>query len=372
MKIVLIGEFSGVHAELKRGLASAGHHVTTVSDGDSYKAFAFDRTLRPKKPGRSGLARHLLLDQPRELRELIEGSDVVQFIHPEAVTLPRHGRALYARWLMSSLDDFKGVVSLAVAGCDPYSQPLFAVSRFSPCVGCLRDSGRPVCTYDFDQSSRKQVADALVKRADVIIPFASDEYSRAFAFLGRRNVGPFNFPITLPPSAPANERRGGRLRVLHGITRPGFKGSEVILSALRQLEREAPNRYEVIAPEKLAFEDYLELLKSVNVVVDQLYGAGLGMNALFSMAEGRVVLSSHDANFHAGHVDYRTAPAHDISQGREAIIKTLCTIEGWSDQELAQAGRASSSYVSVRCAPDVVARQISDAWITAMSWPRVR
>ena len=49
MKILLLGEFSGVHTNLKEGLEALGHSVTLASSGDSYKNFQGDFNYAPKK-----------------------------------------------------------------------------------------------------------------------------------------------------------------------------------------------------------------------------------------------------------------------------------------------------------------------------------
>ena len=42
MKILLIGEYSNVHATLAEGLRAIGHQVTVVSDGDGWKNYPRD------------------------------------------------------------------------------------------------------------------------------------------------------------------------------------------------------------------------------------------------------------------------------------------------------------------------------------------
>src|SRR5690606_22969872 len=47
---------------------------------------------------------------------------------------------------------------------------------------------------------------------------------------------------------------------------------------------------EFITPDSLPLPQYLELLKRANVIVDQATSYSCGMNALFSLASGRVVM----------------------------------------------------------------------------------
>jgi len=361
MKIALVGEYSGVHTNLKIGLEQIGHEATTISGGDGFKRFRPDRLNRIPL-GQLARAHQLFVGQPRLLSDLASNYDVIQFISPTALVLPRFvPRASYAQWLLSFLDSFRGVLSMAVAGCDSYVQPVMAASRFCPCAGCLKDSRRSICAYDFDTAPERGVTDALTGRVHCFIPFASAAYADAYASRSGGSNGPFNFPVELSNPALPN-RRSGPLRVLHGIIRPGFKGTDVILPVLRALVDRHPGRYELVIAERLPYAEYARLLSTVNVVVDQLYGGGLGMNALGAMARGRVLLTSFDRSFVRGSVDYRDTPAYDISHGEEAILSALEAIQGLSADELARAGSASREYVEARCAPAEVARQLCAVW----------
>ena len=51
MKILLIGEYSNVHATLAEGLRTLGHQVTVVSNGDFWKDYPRDIDVsRPSAP----------------------------------------------------------------------------------------------------------------------------------------------------------------------------------------------------------------------------------------------------------------------------------------------------------------------------------
>ena len=48
MKILLVGEFSGLHNHLKKGLMAIGHEVTLVNNGDAFKDFPTDISIKAK------------------------------------------------------------------------------------------------------------------------------------------------------------------------------------------------------------------------------------------------------------------------------------------------------------------------------------
>ena len=79
MKILLIGEYSNVHATLAKGLNHLGHEAMVVSNGDDWKNYQRDidvsRTYGPL--GGLKLYAKLLTLLPK-----LRGFDVVQLINP--------------------------------------------------------------------------------------------------------------------------------------------------------------------------------------------------------------------------------------------------------------------------------------------------
>ena len=79
MRILLLGEYSNVHATLAKGLRTLGHEVTVLSNGDFWKNYPRDIDLvrtYTKLGGISYLLR-LLRILPR-----LKGYDIVQLINP--------------------------------------------------------------------------------------------------------------------------------------------------------------------------------------------------------------------------------------------------------------------------------------------------
>ena len=79
MKILLLGEYSNVHATLARGLRALGHEVTVASNGDFWKNYPrdIDLTRRPGKWGGVVLAAKVCAQLPRW-----RGYDIIQLINP--------------------------------------------------------------------------------------------------------------------------------------------------------------------------------------------------------------------------------------------------------------------------------------------------
>ena len=79
MKILLMGEYSNVHATLADGLRKLGHQVTVVSNGDFWKNYPRDFNMA-RRPGKLGGI--LLLLKLYTIVHKLRGYDIVQLINP--------------------------------------------------------------------------------------------------------------------------------------------------------------------------------------------------------------------------------------------------------------------------------------------------
>src|SRR5699024_10828118 len=104
MKILLVGEYSRLHNSLKEGLIELGHEVKLIADGDNFKNYPVDLSIRPKwtnanwfsKKMKVGFYKLTAIDLQKVeayLRFLfhkkkLKGFDVVQFINSNALKTP--------------------------------------------------------------------------------------------------------------------------------------------------------------------------------------------------------------------------------------------------------------------------------------------
>ena len=80
MKILLLGEFSGVHANLAKGLRFFGNEVLIAADGDGYRNFETDISINTNSFN-LGTLREDFMNPIRQI-ENFRGYDVVQLISP--------------------------------------------------------------------------------------------------------------------------------------------------------------------------------------------------------------------------------------------------------------------------------------------------
>src|SRR5690554_132310 len=112
MKILLIGEFSAFHKNLKEGLVALGHDVTIAANGNGWKKIPFDIDL--------SLASTSIIDRLKyrkmlfEFSRRIKGYDVVQLVNP--FVFPVH--LFPYKYAMTQLKRNNKKLFLAAAGSD--------------------------------------------------------------------------------------------------------------------------------------------------------------------------------------------------------------------------------------------------------------
>lgn len=352
MRILLLGELSGVHQELRRSLQADGHEVVTGHSRLATAEFPSDIPLfRP-----SGHA-PTRIDHVREMSSQLwnarrlTGFDIVQLITPKFFNWKIHGQMM--RFLRAR--NKRLVVINTSCGSDYHRQ----VGRlaYSPCAECKKhDLKADNCIYDrADEQRAEHVTFAM---ADAIVA-TSYEYAWALEDTPfRAKVSGIPLPIDISRHRPAPWPQTDRVRIWYASNRYGMKGGVFIEQALEKL-RNSPvgNQVEIIHTPRLPYDEYLRMLDSVHVVIDQASAYGTGMNGLYALAHGRVTLSGAEPEELAfAGIPASESPVINTRPDPEQICSSLEQIV--EDRvALEVLGRRSSDYVARHHASSVVARR---------------
>lgn len=284
MKVLLIGEYSGLHKELKNALQRLGHEVTLAAACDFWKKFDADISLGHGANIYSYKARQFLL--PFVNLSKFQGYDVVHVINFYIIPRVPYLNLLFVRYLKRH----NKVVTISGSGDDPffvkYSEETM---RYSPIPPHERyDRRKP---YYMRSQAHVDYMRAYMEHVDGIIPIMYEYYS---TFKAAGYEGKLCKPIPIPIDGEKikySESGGydGKLVFFHGLNRPGFKGTFLIEKSFDELKRKYPRDVECIIEGKMPFEKYMEVLSRTHISVDQVFSYSLAMNALYSMAQGKVV-----------------------------------------------------------------------------------
>ena len=289
MKILLIGEYSNVHATLAKGLRTLGHEVCVISNGDFWKNYPRDIDVT-RQPGRFGGLR--LTAKVYSLLPKMRGYDVVQLINPMFFEL----RAERLFWIYRYLRRHNHRVFLGAFGMDWYwvhecvvNKPL-RYSDFNIGDKLRTDPDAIAPQRDWLGTAKERLNKMIANDCDGIIT-GLYEYDVCYRphFPSKTKFIPYPIIPTNPtiPTSPANP-----IKIFIGISRSrsAYKGTDIMLHAAQDLAARYPDRVALSVAEGIAFSKYQEMLDSSDVLLDQLYSYTPAMNALLAMSKGIVVV----------------------------------------------------------------------------------
>lgn len=300
MKILMLGDYSNLHACLAGELRRRGHHVTVVSDRCGHMKTEADIELR-RNPGFFGSVGYLW--KVMSLIPSWSGYDVVQLINP--VFLHLKPSKLLA--IFRTLKRNNRSVFLTLCGDDHYfvkdcvEGKLFRFSEYR-----ILHHKTPMAIADPDREkgwlskAHSDYHKALYKEITGAMSVLPEYDMSARLHMEPHKLAFTNIPVDLSSLAYSEFKFAGPVRILVGI-RGGMeiqKGTVRILGLCRELEREMPGRIETRVVKDLALADYLNELKDSHIVIDQLYSYSPATNALQTMAQGRITASGGQPEYY--------------------------------------------------------------------------
>lgn len=284
MKILLLGEYSNVHATLALGLRALGHEVTVASNGDFWKNYPRDIDLarRPDKMGGVQLLWKVFRLLPR-----FRGYDVVQIINPLFLEL----KAERVRPIYEYLRRHNGKVVMGAFGMDYYwvsgctfEKPL-RYSDFNIGAEVRTNADALKEQNDWLGTPKGRLNQLIAKDCDAIVA-GLYEYWAVYAphFAGKTTFIPF--PIV--PKQTEIKPHTGKLKLFIGINkaRSEYKGTDIMLRAAQEVAARHPDLVELRIAESVPFQEYVTMMNGSDAILDQLYSYTPAMNALEAMSRG--------------------------------------------------------------------------------------
>lgn len=113
-----------------------------------------------------------------------------------------------------------------------------------------------------------------------------------------------------------------KIVIMHGINREDFKGTKIVREALSEIKKIHGDKIEILMPEKLPLCEYLKLMDTVDISIDQTKSNSYGMNAIYSMLSGHVVLAPANKLFRKD-LNLDNCPIISINNKVESIVSAL-------------------------------------------------
>lgn len=322
MKILLIGEYSNVHATLADGLRQLGHKVTVASNGDFWKNYPRDISLT-RKPGKLGGA--VLLLKLYSLLPSFRGYDVVQLINPMFVELKAEKLFHIYRYLRKN----NKKVFLGGFGMDWYwvntcieQRPLrYSDFNIGETIRTNQDSIKE--QHDWIGTAKEKLNKFIANDCDRIIT-GLYEYWICYSAAFPHKTSYIPLPIKMPDNINAHEN-GKRLKIFIGInkSRNEYKGTDIMLKAAQDIQSRFPDKMELIKAESVPFMEYEKLMDGCDAILDQLYSYTPSMNSLLAMSKGIICIGGGENEGYELIKENDLRPIINVKPNYESVYKEL-------------------------------------------------
>jgi glycosyltransferase involved in cell wall biosynthesis len=363
MKILLLGDYSNVHATLAEGLRQLGHDVTVASDGDGWKNYPRDVDLyRDMSWGKVQTLRYLwrLIMEFRKFR----GYDVVQLINPIFIPLKAERMLTFYRYLRRH----NKRVFLGAFGMDHYwvraglDCSTFRYSDFNMGVEVRESEDNDNWIREWLRGAKGDLNQRIANDCDGIVAGLYEYYAAYRPDFGEK-VQFIPFPIVPQKGDATSKEAPSRVRFFIGIqkSRSEYKGTDIMLRALERVAQELPDRCEVVRVENVPFAEYVNLMRGSDVILDQLYSYTPAMNALEAMARGLIVVGGAEPEHYTLMQEDELRPIFNVLPNEESVYQVVRDI-ALHPERIPQLKHDSVAYIQKHHDYVKVAQQYLDFW----------
>jgi glycosyltransferase involved in cell wall biosynthesis len=314
MKILLVGEFSRLHNSLKEGLLGLGHEVILVNNGDGFKNFPADISIR------AAFFKSKLGNIPRQfwfrvfkydlallehgirfwwISKRLKNFDVVQLINES----PIQTVSKLELFLLKRIFKQNEKVFLMCCGIDymTVSHMLQQKDRYSvmnPYFDNIPAAKKQYdYFFDFLTKSHQKIHQFLYKNIRGVI--ASDLDYVAPLIGNEKYLGMVANPINVDKIEPSKTTISGKISIFLGINTGNSytKGVSFFEKALVIIQEKYTNLVEIKLTKDIPYSDYQKHFEKAHIILDQVYGFDQGFNALEAMSNGKVVFTGAEIEF---------------------------------------------------------------------------
>ena len=333
MKILLVGEYSNVHATLALGLRELGHEVCVISNGDFFKNYPrdIDVARQPGKLGGISLMAKLFTLLPK-LRDY----DVVQLINPIFFEL----KAERLFWFYRYLRKHNKRVFLGAFGMDYYwtyactfEKPL-RYSDFNIGDEVRTDAEATHYQSDWLGTTKEKLNKMIAQDCDGIIA-GLYEYWACYQLAFPQKTTFIPFPIRMPEHSTTDRADASRTIIFIGINRERsvYKGTDI----------------------------YKKLMEGSDAILDQLYAYTPSMNPLLAMSKGIICIGGGEPENYEIINENELRPIINVAPTYDSVFHELEQLVLNPDR-IPQLKRQSVEYVRKHHDYHKVAKQYLDFW----------
>lgn len=329
MKILFVGDASNMHNCLAQALRDLGHTAIVASNGSHWMNTHRDINLK-RSPGKIGAMKYVL-DVLRALPKM-RGFDVVETCDDIFLDL----KPAKVRRVFDWLKQHNRCMVMGAIGTDyVYYSACHDGKTYRYSDYMVGDKPSPYALSSEYQAKHednwklplmREHSNHILGNIDGAISCLW-EYHECYKPLLGDKLAYGGIPIDTASVEPIIlDREPEKVKFFIGIQhdRNILKGTDLLLEAARRTVDRYPTRCELTVVESVPYDEYIKMLCSSHVLLDQLYSYTPATNALLAMARGLVAVSGAEPEF------YDLIDEHD----NQPIINVSPLIEGDIDAKL--------------------------------------
>lgn len=375
MRILLLGDASNYHNCLAKGLENLGHDVVVASNGSTWMGTHRDIDLDRHIPGKVGGAILAARIKWLMMSGRFSGYDVVQIGTPFFVTQ----RPQRLKWIFDFIRRNNRLVLNSAYGAEPYwidycldrGGMRYNEWRIGSGPGPLAVSSPDLMT-SWNTPEMRHYNDYVFSRFDGAVSALWEYNEEMLRHFPAEKVAYAGIPIDVDSLSlrPEIDSIPGKVRIFLGVHRDRMveKGTDRMLAAVKKVVERYPDKCELTYVESVPYKDYVGMMRSSHVILDQLYSYTPATNAMLAMAQGIVAVTGAEPEFYDFIGEHDNRPIINAVPDDEALFRTFEDIVLHPERIPAQS-RASRDFVATHNHLDVVSRRFLDFWAKGLSKP---
>lgn len=305
-QILILGDYSSLGLNLKKGLEKNNIKAILITDGDGWKNIYSDekddiiikskniRIFGREIKGSNKITylfeyllkiRKILLNQKFDKVLILNQKFISNSVIPDFYNINYISLKLLKKILKND-----GKIYMLACGTDSYYLQSESKYKYFP---YSREEIKKFIYMKFGAEIKYK---KLLDKIDGVIPTCWDyaEAYRLFYSDKEKIKQTIQFPLDLSEIEYKPNIINGKIVIFHGLNREGFKGTTYIKEAMENIKKKYPDKVEIIIDGKMPLEEYKKILEKANIVIDQCKSYSYAMNALISMAQGKLVFSGNE------------------------------------------------------------------------------
>ena len=361
MKILLVGEYSNVHATLAEGLKALGHQVTVISNGDFWKNYPRDIDVAREQGKLGGI---LLMARLYALLPKMRGYDVVQLINPMFFELKAERLFFFYNYLRRhNKKMFLGGYGMDwywVHTCT-YDKPL-RYSDFNFGNEVRTDAEAVRQQNDWLGTTKERLNKHIAQDCDGIITGLYEYWACYHPAFPEKTIN-IPFPIRMPEHSSTERAQQSKVVIFIGINRERsvYKGTDIMLRAAEDVRDKYPHRMKLLVAESVPFAEYQQMMEGSDAILDQLYAYTPSMNPLLAMSKGIICIGGGEPENYEIINETELRPILNIEPSYESVYRALEDLV-LHPERIPELKRQSIEYVRKHHDYIKVARQYLDFW----------